>query len=81
MDTKIGQQEKADPAEVAQIGYEAMKTGDDAVITGWKNTLQVAMRKYCPRRRPRKRIANRRSPVPAASISSQFASGCPVLNG
>ncbi|HEY1637324.1 MAG TPA: SDR family NAD(P)-dependent oxidoreductase, partial [Rhizomicrobium sp.] len=48
MDTKIGQQEKDDPAEVARIGYEAMKTGDDAVITGWKNKLQVAMAKVLP---------------------------------
>jgi uncharacterized protein len=48
MDTKIGQQEKDDPADVARIGYEAMQTGDDAVITGWKNKLQVAMAKVLP---------------------------------
>ena len=48
MDTKIGQQEKDDPAEVAQLGYEAMKTGDDAIITGWKNKMQVAMAKVLP---------------------------------
>lgn len=48
MGTKIGQQEKDDPAEVARVGYEAMKTGDDAVITGWKNKLQVAMAKVLP---------------------------------
>ncbi|MFL5236285.1 MAG: SDR family NAD(P)-dependent oxidoreductase [Rhizomicrobium sp.] len=48
MDTKIGQQEKADPAEVAKLGYEAMKTGDDAIITGWKNKMQVAMAKVLP---------------------------------
>lgn len=48
MDTKIGQQQKDDAAEVARLGYEAMKTGDDAVITGWKNKLQVAMAKVLP---------------------------------
>lgn len=48
MDTKIGQREKADPADVARIGYEAMKSGDDAVIAGWKNKLQVAMAKVLP---------------------------------
>jgi short-subunit dehydrogenase len=48
MDTKIGQEKKADPAEVARTGYEAMKTGDDAVIAGWKNKLQAAMAKVLP---------------------------------
>lgn len=48
MDTKIGQQEKDDPADVARLGYEAMQTGDDSVITGWKNKLQVAMAKVLP---------------------------------
>lgn len=48
MDTKIGQQKKDDAAEVARMGYEAMKTGDDAVITGWKNKMQVAMAKVLP---------------------------------
>ena len=48
MDTKIGQQEKDDPAEVARIGYQAMKTGDDAVITGWKNKLQATMARVLP---------------------------------
>ncbi|HEY1963069.1 MAG TPA: SDR family NAD(P)-dependent oxidoreductase [Rhizomicrobium sp.] len=48
MDTKIGQQEKDDPAEVARLGYEAMKTGDDAIITGWKNKIQVAIAKVLP---------------------------------
>lgn len=48
MDTKIGQQKKDDPADVASTGYHAMKTGNDAVITGWKNKMQVAMAKVLP---------------------------------
>lgn len=48
MDTKIGQQQKADAADVARTGYEAMNTGDDAVITGWKNKMQVALAKILP---------------------------------
>jgi short-subunit dehydrogenase len=44
MDTKIGQQKKDDPAEVAQQGYDAMVKGDAGVIAGsWGNTFQVAM--------------------------------------
>ena len=44
LDTKLGQQEdKADPAEVAQIGYEAMMKGEGDVIAGWKNKMTVAL--------------------------------------
>ncbi|MBV9330270.1 MAG: SDR family NAD(P)-dependent oxidoreductase [Alphaproteobacteria bacterium] len=42
MDTKIGQMKKADAAEVAREGFDAMMEGKDGVITGWKNKLQVA---------------------------------------
>ena len=41
-DTKVGQAEKDDPKEVARAGYRALMDGDDAVIVGWKNKLQVA---------------------------------------
>lgn len=43
MDTKIGQEKKMDAAEVARQGYEAMMNGDDSIITGFKNKMQVAM--------------------------------------
>jgi short-subunit dehydrogenase len=48
MDTKIGQSEKMDPAEVAKQGFEAMMDGKDGVITGWKNKLQVAETRILP---------------------------------
>ena len=49
MDTKVGMQEnKADPAEVARIGYEAMLAGEADVVAGLKNKLQVAMSKVMP---------------------------------
>lgn len=41
-DTKVGQAEKDDPADVAKAGWEAMKSGDHAVIYGMKNKMQVA---------------------------------------
>lgn len=48
MDTKIGQADKDDPADVAKAGYEAMMKGDDAVIFGLKNKMQVAMGQVLP---------------------------------
>ena len=41
-DTKAGQAKKADPADVAKAGWEAMKSGEPAVIYGLKNKLEVA---------------------------------------
>jgi short-subunit dehydrogenase len=49
LDTKVGQQDdKADPAEVAKIGYEAMMKGEADVIAGWKNKMQVALSRVMP---------------------------------
>lgn len=41
-DTKVGQAKKDDPADVAKAGWEAMNSGDEAVIYGLKNKMQVA---------------------------------------
>lgn len=41
LDTKVGQQEKDDPADVAKAGFEAMLKGEGDVVTGWKNKLQA----------------------------------------
>ena len=42
-DSKAVQDKKAmsDPADVAQAGYEALMAGDDRVIAGFKNKVQV----------------------------------------
>jgi short-subunit dehydrogenase len=48
MDTKIGQEKKMDPAEVARQGYDAMLQGEGQVITGWKNKMQAAMSHVLP---------------------------------
>jgi short-subunit dehydrogenase len=48
LDTKVGQSEKDDPAEVAKIGYEAMMRGDGDVVSGWKNKLQSAVANVTP---------------------------------
>ena len=48
MDTKIGQSEKDDPADVAKLGFDAMIEGTDSVIYGFKNKLQVAASRVMP---------------------------------
>lgn len=50
MDTKVGTQgDKADPADVARIGFDAMMKGDSDVVAGMKNKLQVAMAGIVPK--------------------------------
>lgn len=49
LDSKIVQEgELADPAEVAKDGYEAMLSGKDMVVSGFKNKLQVALGNITP---------------------------------
>lgn len=48
LDTKVGQQEKDDPADVAKAGFEAMMKGEGEVVSGWKNKVQVAMAGVMP---------------------------------
>jgi uncharacterized protein len=48
MDTKVGTQEKDDPAEVARQGFEAMMKGEADVVTGWKNKLQTTIANVTP---------------------------------
>jgi short-subunit dehydrogenase len=48
MNTKIGQEKKDDPAEVARIGFAAMLRGDGDIVSGWKNKLQSAIATVTP---------------------------------
>jgi len=48
MDTKVGTEEKMDPADVAKQGYDAMTAGKAQVITGWKSKMQAAMSHMIP---------------------------------
>jgi hypothetical protein len=48
-DTKMGTQEnKADPAYVARVGFTAMMDGDGYVVAGVKNKLQAAASHVTP---------------------------------
>jgi uncharacterized protein len=50
LNTRVGTQEnKADPAMVAKIGFEAMMKGESDVVAGLKNKLQVAMAGLMPK--------------------------------
>jgi uncharacterized protein len=44
-DTKVGQREKDDPADVAKTGWEAMKDGKRSIVHGLMNKVQVAASK------------------------------------
>ena len=48
LDTKVGQSDKDDPADVARIGFDAMMRGDGDVVSGWKNKLQSAIANVTP---------------------------------
>jgi uncharacterized protein len=48
MDTKVGTQEKDDPADVARDGFEAMMKGEGDVVSGWKNKLQTTIASVTP---------------------------------
>ena len=48
LDTKVGQQKKQDPAEVAAIGFQAMLKGQGDVVTGWQNKLRSAIATIMP---------------------------------
>lgn len=48
LDTRMGQQKKDDPAEVATRGFDVMMRGQGDIVTGWKNKLQSAMAAVIP---------------------------------
>jgi short-subunit dehydrogenase len=48
LDTKVGSQEKDDPAGVARIGFDAMMDREGDIVSGWKNKLQAAVANVMP---------------------------------
>lgn len=53
----------ADPADVAKDGYEALMRGDDMVVSGWKNKLQVAMGALTPDEQLADQMKKQQEPV------------------
>lgn len=48
LDTKVGQQKKDDPADVAKSGFNAMMSGQSDVVAGFKNKVQAAVANVTP---------------------------------
>ena len=42
-DTKVGQANKDNPADVAEAGFKAMMDGESDIVTGWQNKLETVM--------------------------------------
>jgi len=47
-DTKAGQDDKDDPADVAKDGFDAMAKGDADVVSGWKNKVMTTVANVTP---------------------------------
>jgi len=47
-DTKVGQEEKDDPADVAKVGFEAMMNGEGDVVSGFKNKVMTTVASVTP---------------------------------
>ena len=47
-DTKVGTDDKDDPATVARDGFTAMMNGDADVVSGWKNKVQTTVANVTP---------------------------------
>jgi uncharacterized protein len=48
MDTKVGVSKKQPAIEVAQLGYDAMLSGEGDVVAGWGNKLRAAIANVTP---------------------------------
>ena len=63
-DSKIVQETKlSDPADVAKDGYNALMSGDDKVVSGMKNKMQVAMAAVTPDSASAEQMKKQQEPV------------------
>jgi len=62
-ESKILEQELADPAKVAADGFNALMKGDDMVISGLKNKVQVAMSNVTPDSTVAKQMLKQQEPT------------------
>lgn len=53
----------ADPADVARDGYEALMAGDDMVVSGFKNKVQVIMSNVVPDEKLADKMNKQQAPV------------------
>lgn len=59
----VKEKELDDPAKVAQDGYEALMKGDDMVVSGFKNKVQVAMGNLMPDAAVAAKVDKQQQPV------------------
>ncbi|WP_426170014.1 SDR family NAD(P)-dependent oxidoreductase [Sandarakinorhabdus sp. DWP1-3-1] len=48
LDTKVGNDEKADPGKVARDGWDGLMAGEGNVVSGWQNKAQVLASRVVP---------------------------------
>ncbi len=61
--SKVMEEEMADPADVAEDGYEALMDGKDMIVSGLKNKVQVMMNNITPDDTAAKKTAKAQEPV------------------
>jgi short-subunit dehydrogenase len=62
LDTKVGTNQKDDPAEVAKDGFKAMMAGEGGIVSGWQNKLEVAAAHVMPAERLAKKHSEMAAP-------------------
>lgn len=67
LDTKVGTEEKDDPADVAKIGFDAMMNGEGDIVSGWQNKLQSSLANVTPSEALAKRHSKMAEPGTAKS--------------
>ena len=55
--------ELADPADVARDGFDALMRGDDMVVSGFKNKMEVGMSKFMPDSAVAEMVRKQQEPV------------------
>ncbi|HMJ70152.1 MAG TPA: SDR family oxidoreductase [Cyclobacteriaceae bacterium] len=61
--SKVLEEKMDSPADVAKDGFEALMNGDDMVISGFKNKLQVAMANLTPDDKAADKMKKQQEPV------------------
>ena len=59
----VAEGELANAADVAKDGYDALMNGDDMVVSGFKNKVQVAMSNVMPDSAVADKVKKQQSPV------------------
>lgn len=65
-ESKVLEHELAEPAQVAEDGFNALMKGDDMVVSGMKNKAQIAMSNITPDEMLAKQILKQQEPTDAS---------------